>query len=177
MAQEIPDNAEPCRAPDYESVMTILDVIAVIAFVSALIAFPFSFYNFHRRPVRSVLIFAVPALLFFGACDLSGTVAQVQILADCDRLSSDYHVTLDGKQCPNPAEALSALKTLRSVPQHHSYPTKRIRVEAFDRSRKVVVLIARDSRDPREYWVFSSNSLINRHIEVGRLMSSAFDGY
>lgn len=157
--------------------MRVLDLIAIVAFFLALIAFPFAFYNFRRRPIQSLLIFAVPALLFFSACDLSEAIIQGQILADFDLLGDDCQISLDGKRCPNPPEALSALKTLRSVPEHHSYPTKVIRVEVFDRSRQVVLLIARDSQDPREYWVFSPNSFITRHIEVGRIVTSAFDRY
>ena len=157
--------------------MTALDFIAEATFLASLIAFPFAFYNFRRRPIQSLLIFPVPALLFFSACDLSEAIIQGQILADFDLLSNDYQISLDGKRYPNPPEGLSALKTLRWVPEHHSYPTKVIRVEVFDRSRQVVLLIARDSRDPREYWVFSPNSFITRHIEVGRIVTSAFDRY
>ena len=139
--------------------------------------FPFAFYNFHRRPIQSLLIFAVPALFFFGTCDLTEAIVQGQILGAFDLLSDDYQISLDGKPYPNPPEALSGLKTLQWVPQHHSYPTKVIRVEVFDHSRQVVLLIARDSGDPREYWVFSKKSFITRHIEVGRIMTSAFDNY
>lgn len=157
--------------------MSALDVIAIAAFASSLIALPFSFYTFRKRPIRSLLVFATPLLIFFGACDLSQTIAQAQILVDLDRLADDCQISVNGKPSSNPREALSALKTLRWLPKHHSDPTERLRVDVSDHSTQVVLLVARDSRDPREYWVFYPKFFITTHNDVGRIVTSAFDGY
>lgn len=155
----------------------MLDLIAIVAFPLGLIALPFAFYKFRSQPIQSVLLFALPVLIFFGACDLSEAIVQAQTLADFDLLKEDYQICVDGKRHPNPHEALSALKTLRWIPQHHSYPTKRIKVEVSDPSRQVVLVIVRDSRNPREYWVFCPKSFITRYKEIGRIVTSTFDSY
>jgi hypothetical protein len=157
--------------------MRVLDLIAMVAFPLALIVAPFSFYNFHRRPISSALIFAVPLMICFTTCDLSEAIVRGQVLGNFDLLSADYQISVDGKRHPNPPEALAGLKTLRWIPAHHSYPAKRMRVAVSDGSRQVDLEIARDSREPHEYWVFCPSHFITRHNEVGRIVTSAFDNY
>jgi hypothetical protein len=155
--------------------MRALDVIAMSAFLSALIALPFAVFNFRRRPIRSFLIFVAPILVFLGVCDLGRTIGQAQILAELDQVTDECQVSVDGKPSSNPREALSAFKALRWIPKHHSEPTKPVRIEVSDRSRQFEFLIARDSRDPREYWVFYPKSFITKHNDVGQIVTSAFD--
>jgi hypothetical protein len=157
--------------------MRVLDFVAIVTFAAGLIALPFSLYTFRKQPMRSLLVFGIPLLMFFGACDLGRTIVQAQILADLDQLGADCQISINEKPSANPREVLSALKDLGWLPKHHSDPAKRFRVDISDHSRQVVLLVARDSRDPREYWVFSPKSFITTHNDVGRIVTSAFDGY
>jgi hypothetical protein len=66
---------------------------------------------------------------------------------------------------------------LRSPSPHHSNPTKRINVEISEGSHHIVLSLARDSSDPREYWVFYPKYYITRHNEIGRIVAPVFDSY
>ena len=72
---------------------------------------------------------------------------------------------------------LSALKTLRPLSAHHSSPTKRINVHISEGSHRIALSLARDSSDPREYWVFYPKYYITRYNEIGRIVTPVFDNY
>ena len=63
-------------------------------------------------------------------------------------------ISINATPAPNPKDVLLALKTLRPLSPHHSSPTKRINVEISEGSHHIALSLARDSGDPREYWVF-----------------------
>jgi hypothetical protein len=157
--------------------MRVLDFIAGAAFVTALVALPFSFYSFRSHTIRSILAFGIPALTVLCACWTSQEIAQAKILRKLDTLSEKYQISINAKPAPDPHEVLFALKTLRWLPDHHSNPTKRINVEISDYSRHIVLSVARDSGDPREYWVFYPKYAITARNEIGRIVTPVFDDY
>jgi hypothetical protein len=77
----------------------------------------------------------------------------------------------------DPEQISAILKTLNWLPTHHSSPTKRISVEIFDDPRHIVLSLARDSGNPREYWVFYPKYRITASNEIGRIVTPLFDGY
>ncbi len=157
--------------------MRVLDIIAGAAFVSGLIALPFTFYSFRRRPIRSVLLFGIPALIFFAACDTSQRISQANVLDELDALTEKYRIVINGASAQNPKEVLSALKTLQWLPDHHSNPTKRINVEIFDSSGQIVLWLDRHSGNPREYWIFYPRHYITGYNEIGKIVTPVFDDY
>lgn len=157
--------------------MVILDAIACLGFITCLMALPFSFYFFHRHPIRSFLHVTVPLCIASAACDTSQRIIQAKALDALDALSDQYQLSVDGAIASNPKEVLTALKTLDWRLPHHSSPGKRINVEIFDRSRRTFFSLARDSGNPREYWVFFPEHFITRSNEIGRIKTSVFDSY
>lgn len=157
--------------------MRVLDFIFVTAFVAALVAFPFTVYYFHRQPIQSGLVFGIPIIISFCICEGSQRFAQDQVLEKLGALGETYQVSINATPAPNPKDVLSALKALRWLSPHHSSPTKRINVEVSDGSRHIFLSFARDSGNPREYWVFYPKYYITRHNEIGRIVTPVLDNY
>ena len=157
--------------------MRILDYIAGVAAVAALVALPFSFYYFRSRPLRGILILGIPILISFCVCDGGQRYAQDRVLETLAAFDEQSQISINGTPPPNPKDVLLALKTLRSRSPHHSSPTKRINVEISEGSHHIALSIARDSSDPREYWVFYPKYYITRYKEIGRIVTPVFDKY
>jgi hypothetical protein len=171
----------------------ILDIIAGLSFVASVAALPFLFFKWstfqaRRRasypslrdqvpmPMKAVFFFIVPILVGIAAADTSQHFAHNQVLAKLDALKDDYRIFTNGRQAQNPSEILAALKKLDWLSAHHSSPTKRISVEISDDSC-IRLQLARDSGNPREYWVFYPRYFITRSNEVGRIVTPLFDAY
>ncbi len=157
--------------------MKFLDIIACVGFIAALIALPFSFYYFRRAPLRSALFFGVPLLIFMGTASTSQDIAHHEVLRKLNSLSDASNVTINGQPASNSKQVLLALKALDWIPPHHSNPTKHIGLQITDRSSPILLALARDSGDPREYWVFYPKYYLTRINEIGRIRTPLFDEY
>jgi hypothetical protein len=157
--------------------MRLLDTIACVGFIAALIALPLSFYYFRRAPIRSALFFGVPLLVFMGATSTSQSLAQARVLDTLDLCSPENSTVLvNGHEVSNSAEVLSTLRELRDLPAHHSSPSRRFSVDIRG-PKPLSLVLARDSGDPREYWVFYPTYMITRYNKIGRIRTSTFDAY
>lgn len=157
--------------------MMVLDVVAAVFFIAGLVAFPFSFYYFHRAPIRSALSFGIPIGIFFLTILTSQLWGQLHVLAVLDVCTPENStVSINGREVSNAAEVLSTLRELHDVPEHHSAPSTRFSIDIRG-PKSVALVVARDSRDSHEYWVFYPGSMITRHNEIGRISTSAFDAY
>jgi hypothetical protein len=157
--------------------MRLLDTIACVGFIAALIALPFSFYYFRRAPIRSALFFGVPLLVFMGTVSTSQSLARARVLDTLDLCSpKNSTVLVNGNEVSNSAEVLSTIRALRDLPAHHSSPSRRFRVDIRG-PQSLFLILARDSGDPREYWVFYPTYMITRYNEIGRIRTSTFDAY
>jgi hypothetical protein len=157
--------------------MRFLDTIACVGFIAALIVLPFSFYYFRRAPIRSALFFAVPLLIFMGITSTSKSLAQARVLTTLELCSPENATVLvNGREVFDSAVVLSTLKEICDLPAHHSSPSRRFTVEIRGPTSLFLVL-ARDSGDPREYWVFYPAYMITRYNAIGRIRTSTFDAY
>lgn len=157
--------------------MRILDLIAGVTSVTALVVLPFSLYNFYRHPIRSFLAFGIPVLVSICAFNASQKIAQSKVLEKLDSFSEKFEISINATPVSNPNQVLLALKTLRWLPAHHSNPTKRINVEIYDDRRHIAFSLARDSGNPQEYWVFYPKYYITTYNEIGRIVTLVFDNY
>lgn len=166
--------------------MRVLDVLFVAAIVTAFIACPFllvswSNYLSHRKenrafPVKSTIFFAVPVIVGLLSTFTSQSIAQDEVLQLLQSLPANCVLSVDGHKVQNPEEILNTLRAVRDLPAHHSSPTKRITVEISDHSH-IVLSLARDSGNPREYWVFYPKYRITASNEIGRIITPLFDAY
>jgi hypothetical protein len=60
--------------------MRLLDYIAGVGCVAALVAFPFTVYCFQRKPIQSGLLFGIPLLIVACVCGGSQRYAKDRIL-------------------------------------------------------------------------------------------------
>jgi hypothetical protein len=157
--------------------MRALDYIAGVAFVVALVAFPFTVYYFQRKPIQSALVFGIPLVILFCICDGSQRYAQDRVLETLGAFGERSQTSINATPASNPKDVLLALRALSSPSPHHSSPTKRINVEISEGSHHIVLSLARDSSNPREYWVFYPKYYITRHNEIGRIVTPVFDNY
>jgi hypothetical protein len=154
-----------------------LDIVAGVGFVGAIIALPFSFYYFRRAPIPSALLFGIPLAICFVAADTSEIIARDEVLSALNSLADSPNVTINGRPVANSREVLLALKALDQLPAHHSHPTKRINVEITDHAQRIRIVLARDSTNPREYWVFYPKYYVTKSNEIGRIKTPLFDEY
>src|SRR4029077_9192860 len=107
----------------------------------------------------------------------SQEIAQGQVLDRLESIAGQYRISINGTAVPNSTQVLQALKSLKWMPAHHSSPTKRLTVEISDHSQRVIFSLARDSGNPREYWVFYPTYYITKYNEIGRIVTPLFDSY
>ena len=169
--------------------MKFLDGIFVAAIVGALVAAPLLlFYGipFLRglsrgapRKIGIVSLFgmAISVLVGFGAASTSQDISRTYVKSKLASPSDYSQISINGAPTRNPKEVLSVLKTLDQLPAHHSNPTKKIKIEVSSQGESLVLLVARDSGDPREYWVFYPKYLVTANNEIGRIKTSLFDVY
>jgi hypothetical protein len=166
--------------------VVVLDALFVACGATAIIATPFMLVNWFRNlarpkaqrsfPLKSVLFFSIPVVsgLLIG---FTGTfIGQLQVLHFLDDVPPDVRVLVNQQKVKNPAEVIAALRELRDLPAHHSEPTHPIRLDIYGQSH-LALSLARDSGNPREYWVFCPRHLITRNNEVGRIITPVFDVY
>ena len=85
-------------------------------------------------------------------------------------------VVVNGQPLRESTVALTALRSIRHVPAHHSGPTSPIYVELRDHQTSTAVTIARDSDRPNEFWVYLPganwhNNALGR--DAGRVVSES----
>jgi hypothetical protein len=152
--------------------MSVLDAVFVTAIIAAAITAPFLFMRWQTPKV----IFVAAVVVGLVVAASSTSIAQFQVQQFLETQARSASVSINGHQVQNPEEVLTALRELRDFPAHHSSPTKRIAVDVSDHSQ-LVLWLARDSTNPREYWVFYPRHFITRSNEVGRIITPLFDAY
>lgn len=63
-------------------------------------------------------------------------------------------VNVNGKHVPDPSVLLIALREVGHIPAHHSSPTMPIRVDLLIGADTTPLVLARDSQQPDEFWVY-----------------------
>jgi heme/copper-type cytochrome/quinol oxidase subunit 2 len=176
--------------------MNILDAVAYLAFAIALVMLPVLTVNWSiyiwklikkygpepristaSMPIKSVLAFIIPVVIVICASIFSQSIATDEVLQKISSLPEDCDVFVNGQRVQDPQAIISTLKSLHAVLPHHSEPTRAIKIEIRDHSRQMVLILGRDSGDPREYWVFYPKHAITARNEIGRITTSIFDTY
>lgn len=157
--------------------MRFLDVIAAFTFITTLIALPFSLYYLGRAPIRSALFVGIPVLICMCTASTSQSLVQAQVLDALDLCSPENStVFVNGREIPNSTEVLRTLRELRDFPAHHSSPNGGFSVDIRG-PKSVFLVLARDSGNPQEYWVFYPKYMITRYNEIGRIKAATFDAF
>ena len=101
------------------------------------------------------------AIFVLGMLALAGTFFLADYLSEdharkelVTAISQSTGVKLDGGAVADPAAVLALLREITREPDHHSSPTMPIRVELTGGPHVVTVIIARDSQNPTEFWVY-----------------------
>ena len=172
--------------------MRALDFISIVAILAAVVASPFLViswfsYVFHRKrtgpfPFKSTLFFAVPVILGLVSSWTSDSIAQSQTLEFLRSVSPNARVSVNGQKVKNSGETLNALREVKNLLAHHSHPTRTIYVDISDEPRHLRLLVARDSDEPHEYWVFAPSPSklalrANLKKDIGHVITPVFDQY
>jgi hypothetical protein len=79
---------------------------------------------------------------------------------------------------PNNAnEIFEILRTLKSIPAHHSNPTKKISIEILSDKDTVTLSARQDSQIVVEYWIFWDKYRLTRSNDVGHVITDQFFKY
>ena len=85
-------------------------------------------------------------------------------------------ITVNEKPFDRPDDLLTALRSMRDAPAHHSHPTIEYRVLLITSLGPLELRLCRDSDNPNEYWVFYSGFQSTRRNEIGRVFTGVLDG-
>jgi hypothetical protein len=173
--------------------MNTLNVLCYCAFAASIIALPFLLVNWARYmkaqpinrlitvragfPTKSVSFFVISALTAGVLASTMTTYARRDALNFLQSLSENYTVYVNQQQVRDSDKMISSLKEIAPYWAQHSHPTTRIRVDIRSDVRDLTLELGRDSDNPQEYWVFSSEHSVTSDNEIGRITTSAFDGY
>lgn len=169
--------------------MKVLDIIACASIILGLVSAPFLLFTWpvyaatrnkggsSKAAMISLLTFAISVVIGLCAGWTGTSIARDEVIDKLQSARDNCQISINGKAVQNSEEILAALGTLHSDPGHHSHPTKRISVVVSDKSNRIVLTLARDSDDPREYWVFVPKYWITSTKEIWRIKTSAFDAY
>ena len=172
--------------------MRVLDFISVVAILAAVVAAPFLLigwftYVFRRKrtgpfPLKSTLFFVIPVGIGLITGSTSEFIAQSQTLEFLRSISARASVSINGKEAQNSGDMISALRKIEDRQFHHSSPTHTICVDVSDDSRHMRLLVARDSDDPHEYWIFAPSPSklalrANLTKDIGHIITPVFDQY
>ena len=170
--------------------MKALDFVAIASMLVSLATVPFILFfwgpgsnarkksdGWARLADITMSAFVISCVVGVCACCTSQEIARSTVIQNLDSAGDDYRISINGKTAPNGQQVLLALKALQWTPGHHSNPTKRIGVDLFSDSHHIFLSLARDSDDPREYWVYYPNYRITAMNEIGRIKTPIFDGY
>jgi hypothetical protein len=169
--------------------MKVLDFVALASLLIAVVLAPIMLFTWPGSRARkksggssrvadvTMLTFMISVGVGVCACWTSKEIAHAKVTQELDSVGDNYHISINGKTAPNGQQVLLALKTLQWTPAHHSNPTKRIGIDLFYDSRHIFLWLARDSGDPREYWVYYPSYRITAMNEIGRIKTPIFDGY
>jgi hypothetical protein len=172
----------------------VLDLVFYGAGIAAVAALPFFVVNALRYsrararsaypdrvpgfPTKSIGFFVVPILVVAVTAAVATSSTRRGVLEFLQRSpAGDLKVTVDDQPAADPDEVVLVLKRVAPYWAHHSHPTRRIRVELNGTAGRLIVELARDSGDAREYWVFVPEHGITSKNEIGRVTTSLFDRY
>jgi hypothetical protein len=123
----------------------------------------------------SVFVVSVLVGLFAGWTGVS--LARYEVIHRLRDAGDNCQISINGKPAQNSTEILTVLRSFRTSPAHHSHPARAIDVQVLYGSERLVLRLARDSDNPKEYWVSFPKYGITSTSEIGRIKSSAFDIY
>jgi hypothetical protein len=176
--------------------MEALDIIFYVAILAAILTAPVILFSISyvisdttkgRRVTGLALIifivFIVSVAVGLAAGETSADIGYREVLTKLESVEFSSRVLINGKKVENADQVLAALKTLDWLPDHHSSPTKRINIEIANHAPRLTLSLARDSSDPREYWVyyprfycvFGQTRCLKAEHDIGRVKTSLFD--
>lgn len=170
-------------------VMTFLDITAAVALVlviSSVIILLFIWpvrikaggQKFSRTlPVVWISTMAASVAIAFAACSISQHLAHDEVIHTLSSVTDSCELFINGQSIAKPGALLSSLRGLSWLDPHHSNPTKRFALRVTCDSAELVLCVARDSSDPREYWVFYPKYKITATNEIGRIRTTELDAY
>jgi hypothetical protein len=171
--------------------VVFLDVISVVSIVAAVVVAPLALLGWSNIlagvrsrgiAMKSTVVFVVLIIVGLLSGAISTSIGEYRLGAFLDSASPNCTVSIDGQVLPSPRAVLDALRRVGHLPAHHSSPGRILDVVIADPPRKLSLWIARDSSDPREYWVFfpSPSKLAYRarlKTDIGHVKTNVFDGY
>ncbi len=138
---------------------------------------PTALQRWESMPKKSMMLFGGSIILGILLSTVVSAFAQRDALAFLTALTGPHIVTVDGRPIMNEGTIVADLKAVHYALGHHSHPTKTLRVSVDEGGKTLELNLGRDSQEPQEYWVYVTNSRFRAGSEIGRIVTSALDGY
>ena len=111
------------------------------------------------------------------------SIGRAEVMQRLRAAGDGCEISINGEPVQNRREILGVLQSLHWSPGHHSHPATEInrngaiKIDVSCDAERVMHRLARDSSDPKEYWVFFPKYWITAASEIGRMKTSALDSY
>jgi hypothetical protein len=161
--------------------MRALDIIACASLITAVVSAPFFLFScvpyWASKNSGAASRIASVSFSVFGISIVVGllvgwtgvSIARYEVRDNLQAAGDNCQISINEKTVQNSKEILTALRTLHTSPGHHSNPTHAINLQVSYDSGRMMLRLARDSSDPKEYWVFFPKHWISSGSEIGRI--------
>jgi hypothetical protein len=146
-----------------------------------------------RRFARGVTGFVVGIALTIGVFGLDAwkllrdTRERKRLIMWLSIPTVEYRVSVEHRAATNPTAIITALRGIVAPNLHHSGPTSPLLIDISTQSDSRRIVVARDSADAHEYWVFLADrsglarspgrAIDDPGSEIGRVFTEAFIPY
>ena len=144
----------------------MLNIIAYGSIITGVVSAPMFLFScipyIARRHSRaasrvasvSFVVFVLSIVVGLSSSWVASSIARDEVKGKLQAAGDNCQISINGKPAPHSEKILSVLKTLHTSPGHHSHPTHAIGIDVSYHPESFALPLARDSDDPKEYWVF-----------------------
>jgi hypothetical protein len=138
---------------------------------------PTELQRWEYMPLKSMTLFGGSIILCMLISTVVSAIAQRDALTFLASLTGPHSLTVDGRAMVEEGTIVSDLKAVHYTIGHHSHPTKMLRISIQSEGKALELNLGRDSGRPQEYWVYVASDRFRAGNDIGRIVTSALDGY
>jgi len=128
-------------------------------------------------PFRSFICFVasifIPIIFGYGM----KSTARAEVKAFLNNDSANVRVYIEGKHIENTDQVITELKKIAPLKHQHTRTIKNINIEITIHGETLRLVLGRDSRNNRKYWIFYPKYNYTSSNDIGRIITNLFDEY
>ncbi|WP_343610654.1 hypothetical protein [Chryseobacterium oranimense] len=154
---------------------SLLPFSCAIALIGLFIAMLTRLFKNVRVTVIGIVLFAqifILALLLIIVQNMMAKNIRNEILGILADPKTKIIVNYNDFGSLQPEELKKELSKLKDIPTNHSHPTEKKTIPVISAAGNFNLLIAQDSNDAKEFWIFTDKYQHSEETEVGKIITS-----